>query len=83
MHEPYTHIEAPHECNVACMYATHHVCRFFRQGDAERAAGMPISPLCDRSKAGVLKSQVGFFDFVVGVHAWVVLTGQRVPMPTC
>ncbi len=43
--------------------------RFFRQGDAERAAGMPISPLCDRSKAGVLKSQVGFFDFVVGTHA--------------
>ncbi len=25
---------------------------------------MPISPLCDRTKDGVTKSQVGFFDFV-------------------
>lgn len=43
----------------------------FLQGDAERAAGVAISPLCDRSKAGVLKSQVGFFSFVVSklVHA--------------
>ncbi len=34
------------------------------QGDTERARGMPISPLCDRHKEGVTKSQVGFFDFV-------------------
>ncbi len=37
---------------------------FFRQGDEERARSMPISPLCDRTKDGVTKSQVGFFDFV-------------------
>ncbi|KAG2424735.1 hypothetical protein HXX76_014310 [Chlamydomonas incerta] len=37
---------------------------FFRQGDRERALGLPISPLFDRSKQGVSKSQVGFFDFV-------------------
>ncbi|KAG2447016.1 hypothetical protein HYH02_008169 [Chlamydomonas schloesseri] len=37
---------------------------FFRQGDRERDLGLPISPLFDRAKQGVSKSQVGFFDFV-------------------
>ena len=38
---------------------------FFRQGDQEKAAGLPISPLFDRDKPGVTKSQTGFFDVVV------------------
>ncbi|PNW86010.1 hypothetical protein CHLRE_03g204689v5 [Chlamydomonas reinhardtii] len=37
---------------------------FFNQGDRERALGIPISPLFDRNKQGVSKSQVGFYDFV-------------------
>ncbi|GLI61126.1 hypothetical protein VaNZ11_003401 [Volvox africanus] len=37
---------------------------FFRQGDRERQLGIPISPLFDRSKQGVSKSQVGFYDFL-------------------
>ncbi|GLC67880.1 hypothetical protein PLESTF_000618600 [Pleodorina starrii] len=37
---------------------------FFRQGDKERELGLPISPLSDRTKQGVSKSQTGFFDFV-------------------
>jgi hypothetical protein len=37
---------------------------FFRQGDRERGAGLPVSPLFDRSKPGITKSQVGFFDVV-------------------
>ncbi|KAG2441292.1 hypothetical protein HYH02_009885 [Chlamydomonas schloesseri] len=37
---------------------------FFRQGDKEKALGIPISPLFDRAKQGVSKSQVGFYDFV-------------------
>eukprot|EP00798_Chlamydomonas_sp_ICE-L_P016316 gene16316-22505_t len=37
----------------------------FRQGDREKAAGLPISALMDRSKAGVTKSQPGFFNVVV------------------
>ncbi|KAG2437156.1 hypothetical protein HXX76_005823 [Chlamydomonas incerta] len=37
---------------------------FFRQGDKEKQLGIPISPLFDRSKQGVSKSQVGFYDFV-------------------
>ncbi|KAG2447998.1 hypothetical protein HYH02_007026 [Chlamydomonas schloesseri] len=56
---------------------------FFRQGDRERALGLPISPLFDRSKQGVSKSQVGFYDFVAlplvraltsafpGAHPWL------------
>ncbi|EFJ46426.1 3'5'-cyclic nucleotide phosphodiesterase, partial [Volvox carteri f. nagariensis] len=37
---------------------------FFRQGDQERQRGLPVSPLFDRAKQGVSKSQVGFYDFV-------------------
>ena len=36
----------------------------FCQGDQERALGQPISPLMDRSKGGVTKSQKGFFNIV-------------------
>ena len=31
----------------------------FRQGDAERKAGLPVSPLMDRNKGGISKSQEG------------------------
>jgi hypothetical protein len=31
---------------------------FFLQGDREKAGGLPISPLFDRDKPGVTKSQV-------------------------
>ncbi|KAG2430481.1 hypothetical protein HXX76_010004 [Chlamydomonas incerta] len=37
---------------------------FFRQGDREKAEGLPISPLFDRAKQGVSKSQTGFYEFV-------------------
>ena len=36
----------------------------FRQGDRERELGQPISPLMDRTKGGVTKSQTGFFKVV-------------------
>ncbi|GAX77145.1 hypothetical protein CEUSTIGMA_g4591.t1 [Chlamydomonas eustigma] len=36
----------------------------FCQGDAERKAGLPVSPLMDRQKGGVSKSQEGFFTIV-------------------
>ncbi|XP_070506220.1 3',5'-cyclic-AMP phosphodiesterase-like isoform X1 [Chironomus tepperi] len=38
---------------------------FFLQGDKERAAGMDISPMCDRHNSTVEKSQVGFIDYIV------------------
>jgi len=38
---------------------------FFAQGDQEKAMGMPVSFLMDRSKGGPSSDQVGFFDFCV------------------
>ena len=37
---------------------------FFCQGDSELEAGLPVSPLMDRTKEGVTKSQPGFFTIV-------------------
>ncbi len=37
----------------------------FKQGDAERSLGLPVSPLMDRfTGKGVTKAQTGFFNFV-------------------
>jgi len=38
---------------------------FFIQGDLEDSMGMPISPLCDRTKHYLPKSQCDFVDYVV------------------
>jgi len=38
---------------------------FFQQGAQEQALGLPISAMCDRSKAAVERSQIGFIDFIV------------------
>ncbi len=38
---------------------------FFNQGDLEKAKGLPVSMLCDRTTVKVNKSQVGFISFVV------------------
>jgi len=38
---------------------------FFRQGDREAEAGLPVSFLMDRCKPGATATQVGFFDVVV------------------
>ena len=35
------------------------------QGDMERAAGLPVSPMCDRTKATMPQSQLNFIEFVV------------------
>lgn len=37
---------------------------FFNQGDQEKAAGLPVSPLFDRDKPGIVTSQPGFFEVV-------------------
>ncbi|KXZ54073.1 hypothetical protein GPECTOR_5g18 [Gonium pectorale] len=58
---------------------------FFRQGDRERQLGLPISPLFDRAKQGVSKSQVGFFDFVALplVHAMAAAFPGAKPLLRC
>lgn len=38
---------------------------FFEQGDKEKALGLPISYLCDRTTVKVPDSQIGFIRFVV------------------
>jgi len=45
---------------------THNIMEeFFRQGDAERARGMPISPMCDRDACSVPLAQIGFINYIV------------------
>ena len=39
---------------------------FFRQGDREGVAGLPISPLMDRTKGGVSKAQPGVSERKTG-----------------
>lgn len=39
---------------VACLEE-----EFFRQGDDEKLCGLPVSPLFDRNKTGITKSQIG------------------------
>ncbi|KAJ9526981.1 hypothetical protein QJQ45_025308 [Haematococcus lacustris] len=56
------HLAAPLPVHLA--WVSQLEAEFFAQGDAERAQGLTISPLCDRTKQGITKSQIGFFDFV-------------------
>ena len=47
----------------------------FRQGDREKALGLPVSALMDRSGQGVTKSQPGFFNVSACVERlgrWVI-----------
>lgn len=37
---------------------------FFSQGDEQRAVGLPVERLCDRSEARQAKSQIGFIEYV-------------------
>ncbi|KAG2491707.1 hypothetical protein HYH03_009870 [Edaphochlamys debaryana] len=58
---------------------------FFRQGDREQELGLPISPLFDRTKQGVSKSQVGFYDFIALplVHALASAFPGAQPLLAC
>ncbi|KAF5839155.1 hypothetical protein DUNSADRAFT_1468 [Dunaliella salina] len=57
------HVCEEHQVHVRWVHPLEE--EFYRQGDREKAAGLPVSPLFDRDKPGVTKSQVGFFDVVV------------------
>lgn len=41
------------------------IAEFYEQGDEEKALGLPVSPMCDRTAPDVAKSQLGFIDFVI------------------
>lgn len=66
-----------HERWVACLEE-----EMFLQGDSERARGMAVSPLMDRSKPGISRSQMGFFDVVVFplFRAWVHAFPESAPL---
>ncbi|GAX85763.1 hypothetical protein CEUSTIGMA_g13178.t1 [Chlamydomonas eustigma] len=57
------HLASPREVHLRWVKRLEE--EMFRQGDKERAHGLPISPLMDRRKGqGITKSQTGFFNFV-------------------
>jgi len=51
---------------VARRWALRITDEFFRQGDAERAMGMDISPTCDRHATSRVALQTGFIDYLAG-----------------
>lgn len=50
---------------LACRWANRVLEEFFMQGDQERAQGLPVSPLMDRSTTSLAISQINFIEFVV------------------
>lgn len=51
--------------SLAIYWAECALAEFFAQGDLEREANLPISPLCDREKTNLPASQRDFIKFVV------------------
>jgi len=51
--------------DITVQWAGRVLAEFFAQGDAERAAGLPVSPLCDRASTSLPGSQGNFIEFVV------------------
>mmetsp|Transcript_13958 Transcript_13958/g.32370 ORF Transcript_13958/g.32370 Transcript_13958/m.32370 type:complete len:341 (+) Transcript_13958:50-1072(+) len=52
--------------DIAKKWAMRVTDEFFVQGDKERAAHMPLTPMCDRTSQGRVALQKGFVDFVIG-----------------
>eukprot|EP00475_Leptophrys_vorax_P025009 TRINITY_DN34822_c0_g1_i1.p1 TRINITY_DN34822_c0_g1~~TRINITY_DN34822_c0_g1_i1.p1 ORF type:complete len:646 (-),score=117.89 TRINITY_DN34822_c0_g1_i1:2767-4704(-) len=52
---------------------------FFRQGDKERALGIPVSAMMNREKPNIEKSQIGFIDYVINplFKLWSVLIPEE------
>lgn len=50
--------------DIARLWAERVCEEFYSQGDKERALGLSISPLCDRSKPAMAKSQIGFIQYI-------------------
>jgi len=53
---------------------------FFKQGDAEAEAGLPISPFMDRSKTNIAQCQVGFINILIKpfFQEWCDFLGDEV-----
>lgn len=74
--------------HLSASWAVHHVWvsrleeEFFRQGDREKALNLPVSPLMDRTRDGITKSQVGFFDIVALplFYSWAAVFVDATPL---
>uniref|UniRef100_A0A7S0VC46 PDEase domain-containing protein n=1 Tax=Hemiselmis tepida TaxID=464990 RepID=A0A7S0VC46_9CRYP len=63
--------------DIAKKWAMRVTDEFFLQGDKERAAHMPLTPMCDRTSQGRVALQKGFVDFVIG--PFYRLVGDAMP----
>mmetsp|Transcript_24007 Transcript_24007/g.78106 ORF Transcript_24007/g.78106 Transcript_24007/m.78106 type:complete len:293 (-) Transcript_24007:292-1170(-) len=54
--------------DIAKKWAMRVTDEFFLQGDKEKASGMPLTPMCDRTSQGRVALQKGFVDFVIGPY---------------
>lgn len=54
------------------------VTEWYKQGDDERRLGLTVSPLMDRDKPNVARSQVGFIDFFIRplFETWVIIVPE-------
>jgi len=66
-----SHLSATHAVHVRWVTLLER--EFFAQGDLEKQLGLEVTPLFDRAKGGVTKSQVSFFD-IVGAPLFAALT---------
>lgn len=48
-----------------CRWSVRVLEEFFAQGDRERAAGLPVSPMMDRTSTSHALSQINFIEFIV------------------
>lgn len=60
--------------DIAKEWAESLFCEFFAQGDKEKALGLEVSYLCDRTKFNFAQSQIGFLQFVTGPYFKVITT---------
>jgi hypothetical protein len=68
--------------HIAEKWADRVLGEFFAQGDREREAGCPISPMCDRAATSRGGSQVNFIEFVVApLFAMVSLRFYKTQCP--
>lgn len=67
---------------ICVRWADNIVAEWFSQGDMERSLKLDISPMMDRTRASVEKSQIGFIDFFIKglVDTWIRVTPQATVM---
>lgn len=52
-------------CGLVSRWAGRVLAEFFKQGDTERASGVAISPMMDRTTTSPAMNQTNFIEFIV------------------